>query len=85
MQPVNVIFPCWKESAQDIGWSAFLWWKSATHGPGLLKLKVAELIQGLIGVNNEGFNLDLEENTAQSNADFYPQTTVVFCNDKPYL
>lgn len=37
-----------------------------------LKPRVAELIEELIGVNNEGFNPDLEENTAQLDADFYP-------------
>lgn len=37
-----------------------------------LKLRVAELIEELIGVNNKGFNPDLEENTAQLDADFYP-------------
>lgn len=35
-------------------------------------LKVAELIQGLIVGNDQGFNSDLEENIAQLNADFYP-------------
>lgn len=38
----------------------------------LLKLRVAELIEKEIGVNNKGFNSDLEENSAQLNADFYP-------------
>lgn len=37
-----------------------------------LKPRVAELIEELIGVNNKGFNSDLEENTAPLNADFYP-------------
>lgn len=37
-----------------------------------LKPRVAELIEELIGVNNKGFNPDLEENTAQLDADFYP-------------
>lgn len=37
-----------------------------------LKLRVAELIEELIGINNKGFNSDLVENSAQLNADFYP-------------
>lgn len=66
----------WKEKAQkncNIGGQiSFLWWEDELSVTLAFLLKVAELIQGLIVGNDQGFNSDLEENIAQLNADFYP-------------
>lgn len=65
------IFPHWKEQAQETVCSTFLV-EDLPATLAFLKLRVAELIEKVIGVNNKGFNSDLEENSAQLNADFYP-------------
>lgn len=65
------VFPHRRVSTGN-GLQRFPLWKINRQPLAFLKPRVAELIEELIGVNNEGFNPDLEENTAQLDADFYP-------------